>query len=398
MTQNQNKPYNLEERTSEFGMNNMNIPALDLKKQYRKIKREILQNIHALCDEQHFILGKPVADFEKQIADYCTTRFAVGCASGTDAILLSLMVSGITGGDEVLVPSFTFVASAEPIARLGAKSVFCDINKRTYNIEPSLIEKKITKKTRAIIVAHLYGQTADMYPVLTVARKNKLIVIEDACQAIGAVYGRGKKKAGSMGDLGCFSFFPSKNLGGFGDGGMIVTNTKKYADKLYMLRQHGSRKKYHHDILGMNSRLDALQAVVLSVKLKYLDEWIQGRMKKAAYYNALFRRKAAGRIVIPSVENNNVHTYHQYIINIPGISRKKRNALVAFLQKKGIGANVYYPQPCHLQKCFSYLRYKKGSLPVTEEAANTTLSLPIYPELTRVEQMYVVDSVVSSIA
>ena len=374
------------------------VPALDLKKQYKGIKKEIVHTVHSLCESQYFILGKSVADFEKNIADYCHTRFAVGCASGTDAILLSLMVAGITCGDEVLVPSFTFIATAEPVVRVGARPVFCDINEKTYMIDPSLIEKKITKKTKAIIVVHLYGQTADMNAIRRIARKYKLIVIEDACQAIGAAYGLTQERAGSMGDLGCFSFFPSKNLGGFGDGGMIVTNTKRYADKLHVLRQHGSRKKYYHEILGLNSRLDALQAVVLQVKLKYLDEWIQGRMKKAAYYNTLFRKKAPQRIVIPYVEKNNMHTYHQYVIRIPGISRKKRDDLLAFLHKKGIGANVYYPRPCHRQKCFSYLRYKKGSLPVTEEAANTTLSLPIYPELTRKKQKYVVDSVVHFIA
>ncbi len=375
----------------------MNIPALDLKRQYKGIKEEILENIHSLCDEQHFILGKSVSEFEKKIADYCNTRYAVGCASGTDAILLSLMVSGITCGDEVLVPSFTFIASAEPIARLGAKPVFCDINEKTYNIEPSLIEEKITKKTKAIIIVHLYGQTADVSPLLKVAEKYKLIVIEDAAQAIGAVYGKLKKKAGSMGDLGCFSFFPSKNLGGFGDGGMIVTNKKSFVDKLFMLRQHGSEKKYYHDVLGMNSRLDALQAVVLGVKLKYLDKWIRGRVERAEYYNLTFRKKMGGRIVTPYIEDGNVHTYHQYVIRIPGILRKMRDGLLVYLHEKGIGANVYYPQPCHEQKCFSYLRYKKGSLPVTEEAADTTLSLPIYPELTEVEQEYVVGSVVGFI-
>ncbi|MFH1384682.1 MAG: DegT/DnrJ/EryC1/StrS family aminotransferase [Candidatus Omnitrophota bacterium] len=300
----------------------MKVPALDLKRQYKKVKKEIQHNINTLCDKQQFVLGKAVADFERSIAAYCGTKYAVGCASGTDAILLSLIIAGIKRGDEVLVPSFTFIASAEPIARLGATPVFCDIDSKTYNIDHALLEKKVTKKTKAIIVVHLYGQTADMKKIIAFAKKYKLNVIEDACQAIGAVYGPLGKKAGSMGDLGCFSFFPSKNLGGFGDGGMIITDKKSYADTLYMLRQHGSQKKYYHTLLGMNSRLDALQATVLQVKLKYLDEWIKGRIEKAAYYDRLFKEKLERLIVTPKVAGDNIHTYHQYVIKINDTSKK----------------------------------------------------------------------------
>lgn len=375
----------------------MNIPPLDLKRQYKQIEKEVLAEISRICKEQSFILGKAVSDFEAHIARYCGTKYAVGCASGTDAIKIALKVCGIGQGDEVIVPSFTFIASAEPIATLGAKPVFCDIDPKTYNIDPKAIEDKVTKKTKAVIVVHLYGQTADMKPILSIARKYKLKVIEDSCQAIGAVYGPYKKKAGSMSDFGCFSFFPSKNLGGFGDGGIIVTNNKRAVEEMKMLRQHGSRKKYYHDCLGFNSRLDALQAVVLDVKLKYLDRWLKGRNRVADEYSRLLKKALGDNVIVPYTEKNNYHTYHQYVIGFPKFSKKKRDALLAYMQKNGVGVNVYYPEPCHLQKCFSYLKYKKGSLPHTEKKATETMSLPIYPEITKKEQQYIVNHIVKGL-
>jgi dTDP-4-amino-4,6-dideoxygalactose transaminase len=370
----------------------MNIPPLDLKRHYKPLRKEIRKRIDAVCDAQAFILGKTVSDFEDAFAQYCGSTYAIGCANGTDAILLSLKVAGITCGDEVLVPSFTFIASAEPIARLGATPVFCDIDKTTYNIDPALLESKITKKTKAIVVVHLYGQTADMKPIMALARKYKLKVIEDACQAIGAIYGALNKKAGTFGDCACFSFFPTKNLGGFGDGGMIITNNKKYADELRMLRQHGSDKRYYHDMLGMNSRLDALQATVLHVKLPHLESWLSQRRAKAQVYTNLLRSAFRDNVQTPIVEKGNTHTFHQYTLQIEGIEKKKRDDLVAYLQSQGIGSMVYYPVPCHKQKCFQYLK-KKALLPVTERVSERAFSLPIFPELKKEEQKYIVDAI-----
>jgi len=371
----------------------MKVPPLNLQKQYAKIKKEIRDRMNEVCDVQAFVLGKTVADFENHFAAYCGTPYAIGCANGTDAILLSLKVIGIAAGDEVLVPAFTFIASAEPIARLGATPVFVDVDQQTYNIDAADLEKKITKKTKAIIVVHLYGQTADMDPIMKIARKHKLKVIEDACQAVGSIYGPQGKKAGTFGDCAAFSFFPTKNLGGFGDGGIIVTKNKKYDEKLRMLRQHGSNKRYYNDLLGMNSRLDALQAAVLDVKLKYLDAWQDERVKRASVYSGLLLQEMKGDITLPYIEKKNLHTYHQYMIQIRGVQGAKRDRLVAFLQKNSIGSMIYYPVPCHQQKCFSYLKKKKGLLPVTEKVAKRVFSLPIYPELTTQEQKYVVKTI-----
>ncbi len=367
----------------------MNIDSLDLKRQYKSIKKEVGSAVRDLFESQSFILGKTVSDFEEKIADYCGVKYAVGCASGTDAILLSLMVAGIEVGDEVVVPSFTFIASAEPIARLGAKPVFADILPDTYNLDPESFEKAVTKKTRAVVVVHLYGQTADMKDILTIAKKYRLKVIEDVAQAIGAFDGSVGKRAGSMGDFGAFSFFPSKNLGGCGDGGMITVNNRKRLERLSALRQHGSNRRYYHDILGMNSRLDALQAAVLNVKLKYLDKWLKEREEKAGFYNKLFAEKFGGSISVPVVREGNKHTYHQYVIRIAGVSGKRRDSLINYLRENGVGANIYYPLPCHRQKCFSYL--KKVKLPVTDKVSKEVIALPIYPELKPVEQKYIVE-------
>jgi dTDP-4-amino-4,6-dideoxygalactose transaminase len=371
----------------------MKVPPLDLQKQYKTLKKEIRKKIDAVCEAQAFVLGKTVSDFEERFAAYCGAEYAIGCANGTDAILLSLMVAGITCGDEVLVPSFTFIASSEPVARVGATPVFCDIDPETYNIDPFLLEEKITPNTKAIIVVHLYGQTVHMKPILKLARKYHLTVIEDACQAVGALYGVSGEKAGTFGDLAAFSFFPTKNLGGFGDGGMLVTGNKRYDEKLRMMRQHGSKKRYHNDILGMNSRLDALQAAVLDVKLDFLDRWLDARRDRAQRYTKLLSERFGPEVMTPLTEKNNIHTFHQYTIQINGVSGKKRDLLLDILHAHDIGAMTYYPIPCHLQKCFSYLGYSKGSLPVTEAASQRVFSLPLYPELTLKQQAYVVETI-----
>lgn len=371
----------------------MNIPPLDLKRQYKQIKKQVRKRIDEVCDSQYFVLGKTVSDFEERVAEYCGAKYGIGCANGTDAILLSLTAAGVEKGDEVIVPSFTFIASAEPIVRVGGTPVFCDVDEMTYNMNPKDLEKKITKKTKAIVVVHLYGQTADMQPIMKIARKHKLKVIEDSAQAIGAVYGPNGKKPGAFGDMATFSFFPSKNLGGFGDGGMIVTDKKKYNDLLKMLRVHGSNKRYYHDIMGMNSRLDALQAAVLDVKFDYLDGWLDARVKKAEQYNKLLKNIFGEEIITPYVEKGNTHTYHQYVLRLKGVKGKKRDALVAYLQENGIGANVYYPVPCHQQKCFSSVKLKKSNVPVTEKLSKEIFALPIYPELTNKEQKYIVDAI-----
>ncbi|MBN1492787.1 MAG: DegT/DnrJ/EryC1/StrS family aminotransferase, partial [Candidatus Omnitrophica bacterium] len=346
--------------------------------------------------EQTFILGKPVEDFEKAIATFCGVKHAIGVSSGTDAIQLALMVAGITQGDEVITTPFTFIATAEPIALLGAKPVFVDIDPRTFNIDPEKIEEKITKRTKAIIVVHLYGQAAAMRPILAIARKHNLTVIEDACQAIGAVDGTTKKQAGAIGAIGCFSFFPSKNLGGFGDGGLVTTDNEASAELIAKLRVHGSAQRYYHDEIGINARLDALQAVVLKVKLKYLAGWLKARRVKAEKYNELIDNKGLKDIIAtPFVAPGNVHTYHQYTLTLLGkkASSKLRDDLCEHLRKNGIGSMVYYPVPLHIQKCFTYLGYKKGDYPISETCAQHVFSLPIFPELTDDEQTYIIDRI-----
>lgn len=350
---------------------------LDLKAQYKSIKKEVDQAIQGVLDNTSFILGEEVEKLEKEIAKYCGVRYAVGVNSGTDALLLSLMALDIKERDEVITTPFTFIATAEVIALLKAKPVFVDINPKTFNVDPTKIEEKITKKTKAIIPVHLFGQPADMGPIMKIARKYKLKVIEDAAQAIGAEY-KGKK-ACFFSDTGCLSFFPSKNLGGYGDGGMVVTNSKKIADKVKMLRQHGSKIKYQNDVLGINSRLDTLQAAILRVKLKYLDRWAREKNKVAERYNKLL--KGVGDIRTPYREKWAKHVYHQYTIRT-----KKRDKLAKYLKKQGIPTMVYYVKALHLQKAFKYLGYKKGNFPEAEKAAREVLSLPIYAELSGKDQ------------
>jgi dTDP-4-amino-4,6-dideoxygalactose transaminase len=368
-------------------MIDMQVPLLDLKAQYRVIKAEVMLAIEAVCDEQGFVLGPRVAAFEEATAQYIGSRYAIGCASGSDALLLSLMAMGVKAGDEVITIPFTFFATAGAVSRLGAKPVFVDIQPDTFNIDPALMERAITPRTKAIIPVHLFGQCADMAAINEIAKRKKMYVIEDACQAIGA--SQGNKRAGILGDTGCFSFFPSKNLGGFGDGGLITTNDKALADSMAMLRVHGSQVRYLHEAIGFNSRLDALQAAVLQVKLKYLDQWTEGRRRNAERYRQLFTQtKHADRVTLPPTAPGNFHVYNQFTVRAP-----KRDELRTFLKEKGIGSEVYYPLPMHLQNCYRDLGHQKGSFPLSERAAEEVMSLPIYPELTEPQQSYVVEMI-----
>lgn len=363
----------------------MKVPLLDLKRQYQSIKNEIDGAVQKVLEGTQFIMGPEVKVFEENIVKYCGTKYAIGVASGTDALLLSLRACGVGSGDEVIIPTFTFFATAGVVSRLGATPVFVDIDPDTYNIDPQLIEKKITRNTKAIIPVHLFGQCADMDPILEIAQKHNLKVVEDAAQAIGARY-KGKK-AGSRGDLGCFSFFPSKNLGGAGDGGMVVTHDESLADLVRKLRVHGATQKYYHSIVGYNSRLDTLQAAILDVKLRYLDQWSAKRNEKAKVYDQAFKDLD---IVTPKVEKFNNHIYHQYTIAV-----KNRDGLKEHLTKNQIGWAIYYPLPLHLQECYKSLGNRKGDLPVSEKRADEVISLPIFPELTQEEQEFVIESIKS---
>ena len=371
----------------------MKVPLLDLKAQYNSIREEILKATQEVYESQYFILGPKVEELEKEIAQYCSSKYATGVSSGTDALLISLVAADIGPEDFVITTPYTFFATAGSIARTEAVPVFVDIDPDTYNISTSGIENTInamtsdqSSKLKAIMPVQLYGQCADMDPILTIAKKLDLVVIEDAAQAIGSEY-KGKR-AGSMGDFGCFSFFPSKNLGAFGDGGIVTTNSDELYEKLKILRVHGSHPKYYHKIIGGNFRLDALQAVIVSVKLKYLDDWTAARQENANRYRELFASAGLDNIKLP-VESQGRHIYNQFVISVP----KKRDDLRLFLMEAEIGTEVYYPVPMHLQECFFYLNYKKSDFPVSEHAASHTLALPIYPELTEDQQAYVVDKI-----
>lgn len=366
----------------------MNVPLLDLKAQFQPLRHEILAVVQAVCDEQGFVLGPRLVAFEEAMAKYIGARYAIGCASGSDALLLSLMAMGVGYGDEVITVPFTFFATAGAISRLGAKPVFVDIQPDTFNLDPARLERVMTPRTKAIIPVHLFGQCADMVAINRIADARKIPVIEDACQAIGAA--QNGAKAGVLGATGCFSFFPSKNLGGFGDGGMITTDDQALADTLSMLRVHGSRVRYLHDAIGINSRLDALQAAVLHIKLTYLDQWAEGRRRNAATYDRLF--KEAGlldRVTVPVTLPENFHVYNQYTIRV-----LRRDDLRSYLKDKGVGTEIYYPLPMHLQNCYKELGHQKGSFPVSEQAAEQVLSLPIYAELSELQLTYVVDTIV----
>ncbi|MFW6334657.1 MAG: DegT/DnrJ/EryC1/StrS family aminotransferase [Desulfosalsimonas sp.] len=372
----------------------MQVPLLDLKAQYRTIKDECLAVTEKIYESQQFILGPYVERLEDEIAAYCGTRYAAGVSSGTDALLLSLMAAGIGRGDRVITTPYTFFATAGSIARTGAVPVFADIDPQTYNISPQQIDsafrglgRKEQDSVRAVMPVHLYGQCAQMDEINSLAREKGWVVIEDAAQAIGAEY-KGQR-AGSMGDFGCFSFFPSKNLGGFGDGGIVTTNSQKHYETLKILRVHGGHPKYYHKYIGGNFRLDALQAAIVSVKLACLDGWTAARQENAARYRKLFERAGlADRVSCPE-EVEDRHIYNQFVISVSG----DRDRLREFLTAAGVGNEVYYPVPLHLQQCFSYLGYRHGQMPESEAAAEATLAIPVYPEMTESQQEYVVEQI-----
>jgi dTDP-4-amino-4,6-dideoxygalactose transaminase len=365
----------------------MQVPLLDLKAQYASIRDEIRSAIDRVLESQRFILGPEVDALESEIAGYSNCAHAVGISSGTDALLVALMAIGIQPGDEVITSPYSFFATAGGIARLGAKPVFADIDARTYNIDPAAIEARITARTRAIIPVHLFGQMADMPPILEIAKRHGLPVIEDAAQAIGAEWHG--QRAGSTGDAGCFSFYPSKNLAGLGDGGMVTTNDDALADRIRLLRAHGSRDKYRHEMVGGNFRLDAIQAAVLRVKLKYLDAWTERRRQHAAFYRQKLQK--AGSVSLPYETPHARHIYNQFVIRTAG-----RDQLMSKLKERGIGCEVYYPIPLHLQPCFKDLGLRAGDFPASEEAAGQSLALPIYPELTDEMLQYVAEIITFS--
>ncbi len=352
----------------------MKVPLLDLKPQYQQIKEKVMPEIMEIIENQGFILGPKVDRLEKEMSEYIGARHTLGCSSGTDALLLALMALDIGRGDEVITTPYTFFATAGSIARVGAVARFVDIDPATFLMRVDQIEKLITPKTKAIMPVHLFGQCVDMEPLMAIASKHKLAVIEDACQSIGAKY-KGKD-AGTFGDAGCFSFFPSKNLGCFGDGGLVSTNRSALHERLKGLRVHGGQVQYQHLEVGLNARIDALQAAVVSVKLPFLKSWTEGRRQNAAIYNDMFSGNK--NIVTPIEKPDCYHIYNQYVIRV-----KNRDALKAHLGEKEIGCSVYYPLSLHQQKCFASLGYKKGDFPESENAADTTLALPIYPELKR---------------
>ena len=384
----------------------MKIPLLDLKAQYQSIKEEINSKVLDLFSSQNFILGSEVAELEKDLAAYSGTRFAVGVSSGSDALIVSLMALGVKNGDAVLTTPFTFFATVGAIARLGARVVFCDIGRTTYNMSPESLEQVLEKEMgsqksaqiKAIIPIHLYGQCADMDPIMDLSHKYQIPVVEDAAQSIGSEYpsSSGVKRACGMGDLGILSFFPSKNMGGYGDGGMVLTNNQDLAEKLKVLRVHGAKNKYFHEIIGGNFRLDAIQAAVLRVKFKYLDNWLQKRKDNAALYDRLFQESGLldkKCIILPEPVYKmsgiqNYHTYNQYVIRA-----NSRDELQNFLKEKGIGTAIYYPLALHLQACFAYLGYLKGDFPESEKASEEVLALPVYPELSEEQQEYIVASI-----
>jgi dTDP-4-amino-4,6-dideoxygalactose transaminase len=372
----------------------MKVPLLDLKKQYHSIKEEILTVAEQIFESQYFILGPRVEALEKDIAGYCSSKHALGVSSGTDALLISLMATDIASQHTVITTPYTFFATAGSIFRTGARPIFVDIDPDTYNMSPEGLENVINSMTdnelarlKAVIPVHLYGQCADMDPILKIAEEYHLVVIEDAAQAIGAEY-RGRR-AGSMGDLGCFSFFPSKNLGAFGDGGMVTTDSDELYDKLRVLRVHGSHPKYYHQLAGGNFRLDAFQAAVVSVKLKHLDTWTKARQENASKYRKLFADSGIDDVIKLPVEKEDRHIYNQFVICV----KDKRDDLRLFLNEAGVGTEIYYPIPMHLQECFLDLNYKKGDFPVAEHAALHTLALPVYPELSDDQLTYVVEKI-----
>ncbi len=357
----------------------MNVPFLDLKAQYKQIKDEVKPEIDFVLDNTCFILGPKVKEFEGNFAKYCGVKHCLGVNSGTDALTLALKAIGIKQGDEIIIPANTFVATAESVSHCGAIPVLVDMDKHTYLINPELIEQKITKKTRAIIPVHLYGQMCDMDKIMNIAKQHNLFVIEDSCQSHGAEF-KGKK-AGSIGHLGCFSFYPGKNLGAYGEGGAITTNSDEYAEAIIKLRDHGAKQKYYHDIIGFNSRLHGIQGAVLNVKLRHLDSWNNARIKNAR----LYEKHLKGSKIFPAVEHKNgKHIYHLYVVQIPN-----RDEAAKQLNALGVQTGIHYPIPIHLSGAYSFLNYEKGDFPETEKAADKILSLPMFPELTEEQIKYV---------
>jgi dTDP-4-amino-4,6-dideoxygalactose transaminase len=379
-----------------------NVPLLDLKAQYAQIRAEVMPIIEQVCASQRFILGEHVLGLEAEVASYCSSAAGIGVSSGTDALLLALMALGVGAGDEIITSPFTFFATAGTVARLGARPVFCDIDPATFNLSPAavaeFVERHCTVRdgrlinrgtggcVKGLMPVHLYGQSADMDPLMSIARQYGLKVIEDAAQAIGTEY-KGVR-VGSIGDIGCFSFFPSKNLGAFGDAGLCTTNDDRLAESMRVLRVHGGKPKYFHAVIGGNFRIDELQAAVLRVKLKYLDGWTAARQRNAAIYDAAFAAAGIAQVITPRAAPGGRHIFNQYVVRV-----QNRDALKDHLTARSIGTEIYYPVPLHLQQCFAYLQHAAGDFPESEHAAQETLALPIYPELSEAQLEYVVASV-----
>lgn len=368
----------------------MQVPPLDLKSQYQTIKKEVDSALTEVINSQHFVLGPTVEKLETELANYLGVKYAVAVASGSDALLVSLMALKVGHSDEVITSPFTFFATGGAIARLGARPVFIDIDPETYNINPANIRSylgKSSKKVKSIMPVHLYGQAVDMSEILAIGKEYEIPIIEDAAQSFGSEYSG--RKTGTFGLMGCYSFYPTKNLGGWGDAGLVTTNDETLAKLVRTLRVHGAENRYYHQYIGLNSRLDAMQAAVLMVKLKYLDKWNKERLQRADFYSQLINKAGLLKYIsLPAVKENRNHIYHQYTIRILGTNRDK---LRDFLKANNIGVEIYYPLPLHLQQCFSYLGYKKGDMPESENASLNVLSLPMYPELTPEMQRYVVD-------
>lgn len=366
----------------------MKVPLLDIKQQNEALRPEIEAALGRVLDTNGFILGDEVKALEAEIAEYSQTKFAIGCASGSDALLLALMALDVQEGDEVITTPYSFFATVSAVTRLGAKPVFVDIDPKTYNLDVSQVEAKITDKTKAIQPVHLYGQCAEMDGLRQICGKYSVPIVEDAAQAIGAE--DAGRRAGSMSEMGCFSFYPSKNLGGMGDGGMMTTNDEELFNKLLALRNHGMAVRYYHQWVGINSRLDGFQGAVLRVKLKYLDDWSKQRKENAERYQKLFTDAGlTEQITLPFERENVRHIYNQFIIRVPN----KRDELRQFLTDNGVGTDIYYPVSLHLQECFEYLGYKENDFPESEKASRETLAIPIFPELTGGEQGYVVEKI-----
>jgi dTDP-4-amino-4,6-dideoxygalactose transaminase len=364
------------------------VPLCDLQAQYQALEPRIVAALARVLASGQVILGPEVAALEEEVAAYCGTAHAIGCASGTDALLLSLAALGIGPGDEVIVPPFTFFASASTVCRLGARPVFVDIDPSTYNLDPLQVESKTTERTRAIMVVHLYGQCADMEPLWQIAERHGLPIVEDAAQAIGADYGG--KRAGALGSVGCFSFYPSKNLGAYGDAGMCVTDDADLAKRIKCLRVHGMEPKYYHSQIGWNARLDALQAAILRVKLPHLEEWTEGRQRAAARYDAMIEEyHLSGFLTRPALARNRRHVFNQYVVRV---ADGLRDSLMNHLKADNVACDVYYPVPLHRQECFEFLGYHDGDFPASEEACRGVLALPMFPEITVEQQRRVVGS------